>query len=251
MRRRVAGAPGHGPIAPARRRDSGDLAIPGAAGVPHLGRMAAAVRDLLAASGLVLDDIDLRGTPSRVARLWTEEFLVGYTLDPAQILGDPVFHEPDPEVVVISGIRFHSLCPHHLLPYRGVAAVAYLPRARLFGFGRVARLVDCFTRRLTLQERATCQIARALCEHGGARGAGCVLRAVQLCLALPGERHDASEVVTTSFVGALAHRADLQARLLQAVGVGAADGTPALRMPRAARAPQAVRARRTTSSRRR
>ncbi|MBI5477272.1 MAG: GTP cyclohydrolase I FolE [Deltaproteobacteria bacterium] len=220
----AGGAAGHAGGAPARRRGRADLAIPAVVGAPHRGRMATAVRDLLAASGLGVDDVDLRGTPRRVARIWTEEFLSGYALDPVEILGDPVRGEPDPEVVVIAGLRFHSLCPHHLLPFRGVAAVAYLPRARLFGFGRVARLVDCFTRRLTLQERATCQIARALCAHGGARGAGCVLRAEQLCLALPGERHDASEVVTTSFVGALQGRADLQARLLQAVGAGPAAG---------------------------
>jgi GTP cyclohydrolase I len=191
-----------------------------AVGAPQLGRMAAAVRALLVASGLDAHDRDLRGTPGRVARIWDEEFLAGYALDPAEILGSPVLGEPDPEVVVITGLRFHSLCPHHLLPYRGVAAVAYLPRARLFGFNRVARLVDCFTRRLTLQERATCQIAQALCDHGGARGAGCVLRAEQLCLAIPGERHSSSEVVTTSFVGALARQPALQDRLLAAVGVG-------------------------------
>jgi GTP cyclohydrolase IA len=209
---------------------SAGLKLPAARSAPQLARMAAAVHDLLVACGLDARAADLRATPRRVARLWSEEFLAGYALDPAEILGDPVLGEPDPEVVVLSGLRFHSLCPHHLLPYRGVAAVAYLPRTKLFGFGRVARLVDCFTRRLTLQERATCQIARALCELGGARGAACVLRAEQLCLAIPGERHDASEVVTTSFVGELKGQPDLQARLLAAVGIGPA---PVTRRPRA------------------
>jgi GTP cyclohydrolase I len=212
--------------------------------------MAAAVRDLLAASGLAVDYGDLRGTPDRVARIWAEEFLSGYALDPAAILGDPVLHEPDPEAVVITGLRFHSLCPHHLLPYRGVAAVAYLPRRRLYGFNRVARLVDCFTRRLTLQERATCQIAQALVEHGGARGAACVLRAEQLCLALPGERHDASAVVTTSFVGALRGRTALEARLLQAVGAAPAGGA-APAVGAAAVAGAAARPRRARGGRRR
>ena len=241
MRARVSGSAGRGSNAPARPRGRVDLTAPAAVNAPHLGHMAAAVRDLLEASGLRVDDPDLRGTPGRVARLWSEEFLSGYALDPAEILRDAVLHEPDPEVVVITGLRFHSLCPHHLLPYRGLAAVAYLPRARLFGFGRVARLVDCFTRRLTLQERATCQIARALCDYGGALGAGCVLRAEQLCLAIPGERHDRSEVVTTSFVGDLAGREDLQARLLQAVGVKRAKGAAgAATAPR----PRPIRARR-------
>jgi GTP cyclohydrolase I len=69
------------------------------------------------------------------------------------------------------------------------------------GFGRLAQLVDCYTRRLTLQERATVQIAQALMDHAGARGAGCMLTAEQLCLGLPGERHPASQVVTSAFVG--------------------------------------------------
>ena len=89
-------------------------------------------------------------------------------------------------MVVVGGLRFHAMCPHHLLPYRGVAHVAYLPAGKLVGFGRLAELVDCFTKRLTLQERATHQIADALCRHLGARGAGCVIEAEQLCLALPG-----------------------------------------------------------------
>lgn len=174
-----------------------------------------AVAALLRACGLEPErDADLGQTPERVARLWREEFLLGYTMDPAAILGDAVLGETDPEVVVVRGLRFHSMCPHHLLPYRGVAHVAYIPNGRLIGFGRLAELVDCFTRRLTLQERATTQIAESLCRHLQARGAGCVLEAEQLCLALPGERHDGSGVVTSAFVGEMRDRPDLKARLL-------------------------------------
>jgi GTP cyclohydrolase IA len=165
-------------------------------------------------------DADLRQTPERVARLWRSEFLAGYSMDPAVILADTVVGEADPDVVVVGGLRFHSMCPHHLLPYRGVAHVAYIPHGRLVGFGRLAELVDCFTRRLTLQERATNQIADALCVHLGARGAGCVIEAEQLCLALPGERHDASGVVTSAFAGEMRERSDLKARLLDAANLG-------------------------------
>ncbi len=143
-------------------------------------------------------------------------------MDPAAILGDPVIGEADPDVVVVGGLRFHAMCPHHLLPYRGVAHVAYLPRGKLVGFGRLAELVDCFTKRLTLQERATHQIADALCRHLGARGAGCVIEAEQLCLALPGEKHDQSGVVTSAFVGEMRERPDLKARLLEAANLGRA-----------------------------
>lgn len=176
--------------------------------------LAAAVEALLRASGLdPARDADIQHTPARVARLWASEFLAGYDMDPATILGEPVMGEADPDVVIVGGLRFHSMCPHHLLPYRGVAHVAYLPAGKLVGFGRLGDLVDCYTRRLTLQERATHQIADALQRHLGARGAGCVIEAEQLCLALPGEKHDQSSVVTGAFVGEMKQRADLKARM--------------------------------------
>lgn len=176
--------------------------------------LADAVEALLRASGLdPARDADIQHTPARVARLWASEFLAGYDMDPAAILGEPVTGEADPDVVIVGGLRFHAMCPHHLLPYRGVAHVAYLPAGKLVGFGRLGDLVDCYTRRLTLQERATHQIADALQRHLGARGAGCVIEAEQLCLALPGERHDKAGVVTGAFVGEMKQRPELKARL--------------------------------------
>ena len=85
---------------------------------------------------------------------------------------------------------------------------------------RLAELVDCFTKRLTLQERATYQIAEALHGNLGAKGAGCVIEAEQMCLAIPGEKHDASGVVTSAFVGEMRERPDLKARLLEAAKLG-------------------------------
>ena len=186
--------------------------------MPHNSEaMSAAVAALLRAAGLnPADDADLKQTPERVAKLWQEEFLAGYAMDPAKILGDLVVGETDPDVVIVSGLRFHSMCPHHLVPFRGVEHLAYVPAGKLAGFGRLADLVECFTKRLTLQERATHQIAQALWQGLGARGAGCVLEAEQLCLALPGERHDNSLVLTSAFVGDMRERPDLKARLLAA-----------------------------------
>lgn len=176
----------------------------------------AAIEALLRASGLdPARGGDVEHTPARVARLWASEFLAGYDMDPAAILGEPVIGEADPDVVIVGGLRFHAMCPHHLLPYRGVAHVAYLPGGKLVGFGRLAELVDCYTKRLTLQERATHQIAEALHRHLGARGAGCVIEAEQLCLAMPGEKHDQSGVVTGAFVGEMQARPDLKARLYE------------------------------------
>lgn len=204
-----------------QRRDMEMRRFPVArAGAPDEARMAAAVRAWLAACGLAPSDPDLRETPARVARTWIGEFLAGYRMDPARILGEPVVGEPDPDAVLLTGLAFHAMCPHHLFPYRGKAHVLYVPDRKLVGFGRISELVDCFTKRLTLQERATHQIAQALCEHLGAKGAGCVLDSEQLCLIVPSEKHGGSRVVTSAFVGDVRDRADLRARLLQAAGAG-------------------------------
>jgi GTP cyclohydrolase I len=184
---------------------------------PDLGRMEQAIAEWLRACGLDPADADLQTTPARVARVWAAEFLDGYAANAAEILSETVEGEADPDVVVVTGLRFHAMCPHHLFPYRGLAHVAYLPAGKLVGFGRLGRLVDCFAHRLTLQERITHQIAAALMQHLGARGAGVVLESEQLCLALPGDKHDSSTVTTSAFLGQAAERPDVRARLFAAV----------------------------------
>jgi len=99
------------------------------------------------------------------------------------------------------GIAIHGVCPHHLVPFRGVAHVAYLPGGRLHGFGRIARLVDAIGHRFTYQEWMTRDIAEALMTHGKARGAACVIEAEQLCLLLGEDRRGDERVVTQAFTG--------------------------------------------------
>jgi GTP cyclohydrolase I len=177
--------------------------------------MAAAVEQLLRATGLDPRAPDLAATPSRVAALWATEFLAGYEMDPKQILAETVTGEADPAVIVLNDISFHSLCPHHLLPYQGRAHVAYIPQGRLLGFGQLARLVACFTQRLTLQERATHQVATALLELLPSRGAACVMEARQMCLAIPKDRHRDNRVITCAFLGEFEQRPELRQQLLQ------------------------------------
>jgi GTP cyclohydrolase I len=174
-----------------------------------------AVEALLRAAGRDLNDADFSATPSRVARLWLEDVLIGYRVEPEQILADPVLGEADPQAVMIHNLSFHSMCPHHLLPYRGLVHVGYIPDGKLAGFGRIAELVKCFSRRLTLQERITRQIAQALIDHLGAKGAGCAIEAEQLCLALPSDEHRQSTVLTTAFLGEFERRPELREALLR------------------------------------
>lgn len=155
---------------------------------------------------------DLVGTPRRVATLWLTDVLVGYDADPAVILGDPVVGEADTELVVIRNIPCHGMCPHHLMPWTAEATVAYLPGSKLLGFGRLADLVHCYTRRLTLQERACNDVADALMQHLDARGSACIIEGTHSCLTVPADKHRA-RVVTSSYRGELKTRADLQQQL--------------------------------------
>ncbi len=175
--------------------------------------MAEAVHAFLEACGVDMTHRDFQGSPRRVAKLWQEQFLSGYDMDPARILGDPVYGEEGTELVVVKDIPCHGMCPHHLMPWSGVATVAYLPEEALLGFGRLAELVHCFTRRLTLQERACNDIAGALMEHLGARGSACVLSGSHSCLNVPGDKHG-TKVLTSTYLGEFKTRPDLQNQLL-------------------------------------
>jgi GTP cyclohydrolase I len=102
-------------------------------------------------------------TPERVAEAWGT-LTAGYREDPLAILRGAIFHEPANDMVMVREIELYSLCEHHLLPFFGKCHVAYLPKGRIVGLSKVARLVDVFSRRLQVQERLTTQIAQALLE---------------------------------------------------------------------------------------
>ena len=106
-------------------------------------------------------------------------------------------------MVIISNISIHSLCPHHLVPFEGIAHVAYVPGGRLHGFGRIARLIDVISHRLTYQEWICQEVADALVQYGMAKGAACVIQAKQMCLQLGENRRGAEAVITQGFAGAI------------------------------------------------
>ena len=160
-----------------------------------------AVTDLLQACGIAADSAHTGRTAQRVRELWQRRLLGGYDLDPAAALGDG-FDDLRRDMVVVRGIAIHGICPHHLVPFRGVAHVAYLPGGRLHGFGRIARMVDAISHRLTYQEWMTRDIAEALVTFGRAAGAACVVEAEQLCLLLGEDRRGDERVVTQAFTGA-------------------------------------------------
>jgi GTP cyclohydrolase I len=159
----------------------------------------------------------LAETPHRVAGAWLGDLLDGYRRDPAAILADAI---PSRKrgLVAVTGIDFHSVCPHHLLPSRGVAHVAYVPGDRIAGFGQLVQLVDALAHRFVLQEDLARSIAEALVRHLGARGAACILDAEQLCMTVRGGRRPHARAHADAFVGLLERDEGLQRRFLRLAG---------------------------------
>jgi len=158
----------------------------------------------------------LAGTPGRVAEAWLKDLVDGYRTEPRDVLADGT-PTRSRDLVSLTGIEFHSVCPHHLLPSRGVAHVGYLPGGKLVGFGQIVRLVDALAHRLVLQEDLARQVAQALVEHLGARGAGCVLEAEHLCLTVRGERRSRARAHAEAYAGALAREGAPRRRFLAAI----------------------------------
>lgn len=159
-------------------------------------------RELLLAFGEDPDREGLLKTPQRVARSYAE-ILSGIDQDPAQHL-QTVFQVGTDELVVVRDIEFHSMCEHHLLPFFGVAHVAYLPsEGRVTGLSKLARCVDGYARRPQVQERMTRQIADALIDVLGARGAAVIIEAEHMCMTLRGIQKAGARTITTSFLGEL------------------------------------------------
>jgi GTP cyclohydrolase IA len=159
-------------------------------------------------------------TPLRTASMWLDDLLDGYEWSPAGILAGGAPVGPGSSLVIVRDLYFHSVCPHHLLPFHGLAHVAYLPSDRIIGFSNISRLVNCFAHRLTLQEEIGTNVAEALVEHLGARGAACMLDAEQLCMVVRGVRQAGSRAVTTAYSGVFTDDHALRLEFLTAIGAG-------------------------------
>lgn len=162
----------------------------------------AAVAAFLKAAGVDPADPHLQDTPARVADAWADELIAGYEADPAEILAG--FDQAGPSsdgAVIVTGVHYVSVCPHHLLPYQGVAHLAYVPGGREVGFSKLVRLVEALGARLVLQEDLGRSLAEALVTHLGARGAAVTLEAQQMCMALRGVRRHQARVTTTARLG--------------------------------------------------
>lgn len=184
----------------------------------------AAVRSMIALTGDNSDRAGVLDTPDRVVKSYGEMF-AGYGQDPEDILSKQfdMTDGDDPDVdyqgmVILRSFEFYSTCEHHMLPFFGKASVGYIPgdSGKVVGLSKLARLVDCFSRRLQCQERITTQVVNALMEHLEANGAICVLEATHFCMVARGVQKQ-NAIMTTSEVRGI-FKEDAEARA-EALGI--------------------------------
>lgn len=171
--------------------------------------IASATKALLTALGEDPEREGLRDTPRRVADAW-QKLTDGYDTDPRSHLQTkfslPGGQDTD-QVILIQNIEFDSLCEHHLLPFRGVAHIAYLPSAgQIVGLSKVARMVDGYAHRLQVQERLTGQIASAMQDELSANGVAVIISAEHLCMSMRGVAKRQAKTTTSLFLGQLQDR---------------------------------------------
>jgi GTP cyclohydrolase I len=188
-----------------------------------------AVRTLIRWSGDNPAREGLVGTPDRVVRAY-EEWFAGYEEDPEDML-KRTFEEVGgyDEIVLLRGIRFTSHCEHHMAPIFGRAHIGYLPRNRVVGLSKLARLINVYARRLQIQERMTVEIADALDRILQPHGVGVVIEGVHACMSTRGVQQADSTMVTSRLLGVFRDRPDTRQEFLSAIGFnnfGRTNGSP-------------------------
>ena len=139
-------------------------------------------------------------TPQRVARAWAY-MTKGYNENPIEILQSAMFKEEYSQMVLVKDIELFSVCEHHLLPFVGKAHVAYIPNGTITGLSKIARVVECFARRLQVQERLTVQIRDSIQEALNPLGVAVVIEASHMCMQMRGVEKQDSATTTSAFTG--------------------------------------------------
>lgn len=184
---------------------------------PSRAEAEAAVRTLIRWAGDDPDREGLAATPARVARAY-DEWFAGYAEDPKALL-QRTFEEVDgyDEIVVLRDIRFESHCEHHMAPIIGRVHIGYLPRSRVVGISKLARLVEAYAKRLQIQERFTAQIANTLNEVLKPHGVAVVVQATHGCMTTRGVHKSAASLVTSRMLGVFRRQAQTRQEFLAAL----------------------------------
>jgi GTP cyclohydrolase I len=176
-----------------------------------------AVRTLIRWAGDDPDREGLVGTPDRVARSY-KEFFAGYLEDPVELL-QRTFEETDgyDEMVVLKDIRLESHCEHHMVPIIGVAHIAYLPKNRVVGISKLARVLEVYAKRLQIQEKLTAQVANTIQEVLEPQGIAVVIEAAHQCMTTRGVRKPGVTMVTSKMLGCFRDNAETRKEFLSII----------------------------------
>ena len=162
--------------------------------------MKSAYRSILESVGEDVSRDGLRDTPERAANAMA--FLThGYQQTLEEVVNGAIFESESDEMVIVRNIELYSLCEHHLLPFIGKCHVAYLPKGKVIGLSKVARIVDMYARRLQIQESLTHQIATAVLEVTGGRGVGVIIESQHMCMMMRGVQKQNSSMTTSAMLG--------------------------------------------------
>jgi len=168
-----------------------------------------AYTSILTEIGEDLDRDGLRDTPARASKAM--QFLTrGYEESLDEVVNGAIFESDSDEMVIVRNIELYSLCEHHLLPFIGKCHVAYLPRGKVIGLSKVARIVDMYARRLQIQEALTKQIATAILEVTKGRGVGVIIESQHMCMMMRGVEKQNSSMTTSAMLGTF--RSDINTR---------------------------------------
>ncbi|MFN0118630.1 MAG: GTP cyclohydrolase I FolE [Elusimicrobiota bacterium] len=181
-----------------------------------VGALAENIEDILHLIGEDKTREGLVKTPGRVAKSLLD-LTTGYSVDVDALINRAIFDENYNEMVVVKDIRFYSLCEHHMLPFFGTAAVAYIPNGKIIGLSKIPKLVDVFSKRLQVQERLTQQIANTLQEKLKPLGVGVVMKARHLCMEMRGAESMDSPTITSAMLGAFRNRSQTRDEFLSII----------------------------------
>ena len=158
----------------------------------------------------------LKKTPLRAAKAF-EYLTKGYKDNLDSIVNNAIFNSDNDEMVIVKDIEIYSLCEHHLLPFFGRCHVGYLPKGKIIGLSKIARIVDVYARRLQVQENLTKEIAQTLQKYTGALGVAVVIEAQHLCMMMRGVEKQNSSMITSCMLGAFRNDASTRAEFLSLI----------------------------------
>ena len=177
------------------------------------------IKDILVEIGEDPNREGLVKTPERVEKAW--QFLMrGYNQDLKKVINGAVFEAESDDMIIVRNIEFFSMCEHHMLPFFGRCYVGYIPKKKILGVSKIARIVDMFARRLQIQERLTRQVADSIMESIDAEGVGVVCEAQHLCMQMRGVEKQHSVMTTSAMLGTFRKEAETRQEFLKLIRTG-------------------------------